>query len=286
MGIDQTTLVLGGTGKTGRRVIQRLQARGVSVRAGSRSGSPRFDWDVLDTWPAALRNAARVYITYQPDLALAGAADVIQSLTDLAVLSGVKRLVLLSGRGEPEALRCEEVVKNSGVEWTIVRASWFNQNFSETFLLESVLGGEVALPIGHVGEPFIDADDIADVAVAALTEDRHAGRVYEVTGPRLLTFPGAVDEIAHATGRSLRYESVTPGSYASALAQHDVPPDLARLIMYLFTEVLDGRNAYLADGVEQALGRPPRDFSDYARSAAASGVWNPVATLAESLVRR
>ena len=188
MGIDQETLVLGGTGKTGRRVVHRLQTRGVPVRVGSRSGSPRFDWEVPNTWPAVLRGASTVYVTYQPDVAMAGAADAIQSFTDLAVSSGVRRLVLLSGRGESEAVRCEEVVKHSGVEWTVVRASWFNQNFSESFLLESILHGEVALPIGNVGEPFVDADDIADVAVAALTEEGHAGRTYEVTGPRLLTF--------------------------------------------------------------------------------------------------
>ncbi len=94
-------------------------------------------------------------------------------------------------------------------EWTILRSSFFSQNFSESFFLEPILGGEVALPAGDVPEPFVDAEDIADVAVAALTEDGHAGELYELTGPRLLTFAEAVGEISRATGRKVRYD--TPG---------------------------------------------------------------------------
>ena len=166
--------------------------------------------------------------------------------------------------------------KRQGAEWTVVRASWFMQNFSESFFLEPVLAGEVALPVGAVREPFVDVDDIADVAVAALTEDGHAGQVYELTGPRLLTFAEAVDEIGRASGQELRYVPISIDEYASAAAEQGEPADVVELMRYLFTEVLDGRNAYLADGVQRALGREPRDFADYARDAAATGVWNPV----------
>jgi uncharacterized protein YbjT (DUF2867 family) len=190
------------------------------------------------------------------------------------VARGVQRLVLLSGRGEDEAQRAEEVVQASGVDWTIVRSSWFNQNFSENYLLDAVLGGEVVLSAGDIGEPFIDADDIADVAVAALTEDGHAGQLYEVTGPRLLTFAQAVAEIAAATGREIRYVEVSPEQYAAVLAAEGVPADFVWLVTYLFTIVLDGRNAQVKDGVQRALGREPRDFSDYARETAATGVWD------------
>jgi uncharacterized protein YbjT (DUF2867 family) len=179
-------------------VVERLRTRNLPVRVGSRSGEPPFDWENPATWPGALQNVHAVYISYYPDVAAAGAVDAIRSLTELAVKSGVRRLILLSGRGEPEAERCEQLVRDSGVEWTILRASWFCQNFSENFLLEPLLAGEVALPVGHVGEPFVDADDIADVAVAALTEDGHAGRLYELTGPRLWTFAEATAEIATA----------------------------------------------------------------------------------------
>jgi uncharacterized protein YbjT (DUF2867 family) len=270
----RTTLVLGGTGKTGRRVAERLEARKLPVRIGSRSGEPPFDWENDATWPAAVRNVDAVYVSYYPDLAVPGAPDAIRSFTKLAVESGVRHLVLLSGRGEPEAQRCEQIVRESGTAWTLLRASWFSQNFSENYLLEPVLAGEVALPVGNVGEPFVDADDIADAAVAALTDDRHRGQLYELTGPRLWTFAEAIAEIARATGRDIRYVEISADEYASALTQADVPPMIATLVMYLFKEVLDGRNARIADGVTRALGRPPRDFSEYARDTAATGVWN------------
>lgn len=203
-----------------------------------------------------------------------GATDTIQAFTDLAVRSGVRRLVLLSGRGEDEAQRCERIVQEAGVDWTIVRVSWFNQNFSENYLLEPVLGGEVALPARNVGEPFVDVDDIADVAVTALTEDGHAGQLYELTGPHLLTFGDAVGEIARATGREVRYTPVSVDQYRSMLAEHQLPDDFVWLITYLFTEALDGRNAHLTYGVQRALGREPRYFTAGARETAATGVWN------------
>ncbi|MGH2821844.1 MAG: SDR family oxidoreductase, partial [Thermoleophilaceae bacterium] len=148
-----TTLVLGGTGKTGRRVAERLEARGVPVRVGSRSAEPPFDWEDRDTWAAALDGGGSVYISYYPDLAIPGAPDAVGSFAELAVERGVRRLVLLSGRGEEEAQRAERAVRDTGADWTIVRCSWFSQNFSESFLLESVLAGEVALPVDGVPEP-------------------------------------------------------------------------------------------------------------------------------------
>jgi uncharacterized protein YbjT (DUF2867 family) len=269
-----TTLVLGGTGKTGRRVVERLRARGWPVRIGSRTGDPAFDWTDDRTWPAAVQGVRAVYITYYPDLAAAGASDAIRAFARVAVASGVRHLVLLSGRGEAEAERSEQIVRESGADWTILRASWFSQNFSENFLLEPILAGDLALPAGDVGEPFVDAGDIADAAVAALTEDWHAGRLYELTGPRLWTFAEATAEIARAAGRPIAYTPLSRDEYAERLLRDRVPPELVRLIVYLFAEVLDGRNAYVADGVRRALARPPRDFGDYVRDTAATGVWN------------
>jgi uncharacterized protein YbjT (DUF2867 family) len=267
------TLVLGGTGKTGRRVAARLAARGLPVRVGSRAGEPPFDWQDPATWAPALRGAGAVYLTYYPDVAMPGAVGAIRTFAQLAVECEVRRLVVLTGRGEKEAQRAEQVVREAGVDWTILRSSWFSQNFSENYLREPVLSGEVVLPAGDIGEPFVDADDIADVAVAALTEDRHTGQLYELAGPRLLTFAEAVAEIARATGRQIRYVQVSPRQYAAALAQQQVPAEYIWLLNYLFTTVLDGRNAHLTDGVRRALGREPRDFSSYARDAAAAGAW-------------
>ncbi|MGN6167221.1 MAG: NmrA family NAD(P)-binding protein [Solirubrobacteraceae bacterium] len=272
------TLVLGGTGKTGRRVVARLAARGVPTRVGSRSGRPPFDWEDRSTWPQVLEGVGSAYVSYYPDLAVPGAPDTVGSFAELAVRSGVRRLVLLSGRGEPQAEEAEDAVRASGADLTIVRSTWFAQNFSEDFIVEGVRSGEVALPAHDVPEPFVDADDIADVAVAALTDDRHTGEIHELTGPRLLTFAEAVGEISEATGRKIRYAPVSIDEFAAAY--QDLPGEFIELLTYLFGEVLDGRNAHLADGVQRALGREPRDFRDYARDAAATGVWNPHATQA------
>jgi uncharacterized protein YbjT (DUF2867 family) len=266
-------LVLGGTGKTGRRVAQKLEALGVPVRIGSRSAEPSFEWNDPSTWTAALDGVKSAYLVYYPDLALPGAAETVEAFAKQAVAQGVEHLVLLSGRGEAGARRGEEMVQHAGADWTIIRASWFCQNFSEDFLLEPVLSGEIALPAGDVAEPFVDVDDIADVAVAALTDRRHAGELYEVTGPRLLTFADAAAEISHASGRVVGYVPVTPEEYAAGAADQGIPADLVGALTDLFQEVLDGRNAYLTDGVERALGRPPRDFADYALAAARTGVW-------------
>ena len=267
------TLVLGGRGKTGRRVVERLASRGVPTRVASRGGDPPFDWGDESTWGAALDGVTAAYISYAPDLAIPGATDAIHAFVERAVEQGVRRLVLLSGRGEEEAQQCELLIQRPEVEWTVVRASWFSQNFSEGEFLGMVLEGEITLPAGDVPEPFIDVDDIADVAVAALTEDGHAGQIYEVTGPGLLTFAEAVDEIAQATGRAIRYVQIPAEAFAAGVAESGLPDDILWLLDYLFATVLDGRNAYLADGVRQALGREPRDFAEFARQAAAAGVW-------------
>ena len=262
---QRTTLVLGGTGKTGRRVVERLTARGIPTRVGSRSGEPPFDWEDRSTWAPVLDGVASAYVSYYPDIAAPGAVEATGSFAELAVEKGVRRLVLLSGRGEPEAERAEQAVRDSGADLTIVRSTWFSQNFSEDYMLDHVLSGELALPAGDTPEPFVDADDIADVAVAALTDDRHIGQLYELTGPRLLTFAEAAEEISRAAGREVRYVPVSIEEHAAIAAEQGVPAEVIELLSHLFDEVLDGRNAHVTDGVRRALGREPRDFSDYAR---------------------
>ena len=282
-------LIIGGTGKTGRRVADKLAARGVATRIASRSAETRFDWDDPLTWPTALTDVSAVYVAYSPDLAVPEAPGAIRELARLAADRGVRRLVLLSGRGEEEAQRCERIVLDTNPAWTVVRASWFNQNFDEGFFLEPLRAGVLALPAGAVLEPFVDADDIADVAVAALTEPGHEGQIYEVTGPRLMTFAQVVDEIARATGRDLRYQQITTDDFAHGMREQQVPEQVVALTRYLFETVLDGRNAATADGVQRALGRSPRDFADYARAVAATCVWEtpvPSGSRSTSLVEQ
>lgn len=266
-------LVVGGTGKTGRRVAETLAARGLAVRAVSRRSDTPFDWHDTATWAPALRGVSAAYLTYAPDLADPAAAPAVRAFTETAVRAGVRRLVLLSGRGEPECHPSEDAVKDSGAEWTVVRCAWFMQNFDEDFLLDPVLAGELVLPAADVPEPFIDTRDIADVVVAALTEDGHSGATYELSGPRLLTFGAAAAEISKATGRDVRYVSVTPEQFRDAAAGN-LPADVVDIFAELFTRILDGRNAHLSDGVQQALGRAPRDFTDFVREAAERGAWN------------
>lgn len=274
-----TTLVIGAGGKTGRRVVERLHAAGLRVRPASRSAPTRFDWNDPSTWPAALAGVDAVYITYQPDLAFPGAAETVGAFAELAVSRGARRLVLLSGRGEEGAQRAERRVQASGADWTVVRCAFFSQNFSEVFA-DAVRHGVLAMPAGDTAEPFVDAEDIADLAFAALADDRHIGRLYELTGPRLLTLAEVAAELGAALGRPVRYQPVSAAEYAAELAGFGMPKAEAAAIAGLIAEVLDGRNAHLTDGVQRALGRAPRDFGDYARRTAATDVWSLAASAA------
>lgn len=266
-------LVIAATGKVGSRIIARLTALGQPVRAASRRTSPAFDWENQSTWAPALAGAETVFVSFVPDLAAKGAPEAIEMFTEVAKAAGVKRVVLLSGRGEHNAQRSEAIVQASGLGWTIVRASWFSQNFSEGHLLGPVLEGFLALPAGNIKEPFVDVGDIADVAVAALTDISHEGELYEVTGPRLLTFADAVAEIAAISGRPIAYSHIELDEFHAALVPEMGEPT-ADFLRDLCAEVFDGRNEHLSDGVQRALGRQPRDFADYCAEMAASGIWS------------
>jgi uncharacterized protein YbjT (DUF2867 family) len=266
-------LIIGKNAKTGLRVDQRLQALGYPTRAVSRSTTPAFDWEDQDTWRAALEGTRSAYVTFYPDLAVPAAEQSISDFTELARELGLRHLVLLSGRGESGAERAEAVLRNSGLEWNVVRASWFMQNFSEGFMIEGILDGELVLPAADVAEPFIDVDDIADVAVAALTRAELRNRLFEVTGPRSLTFAQCASEISEAVGYPVRFSSIGIDEFIAALRQQGLPEQTLWLMRELFTVVFDGRNATPANGVEVALGRPATDFSDYLRKVVAAGTW-------------
>lgn len=268
-------LVLGGTGKTGKRIVSRLQKLGHNVRVGSRSETPPFDWNDTTTWAKAIDGMERIYISYQPDLAVPGAKEAITTLTTIAKSKGVKKLVLLSGKGEVEAERCEQIVLNSAIDSTIIRASWFNQNFSESFFLEPIQHGVVALPMHHLKAPYVDANDLADVAVKVLLENGHNGMIYELTGPRLLDFEEIVNTIAKATGRELKFIPISLQEYVEGLKKQHIPADVIWLMEYLFTEVLDNpENQMVTDDIEKLLGRRPIDFSEFVVETKKTGIWN------------
>ena len=268
-------LVIGATGKTGRKVVAGLRKRNQNVRLGARSSQPAFDWDNRSTWTKALEGMEKVYVVYYPDLAVPGAYEAIKELTQKAKDAGVKKIVLLSGKGEKEAERCEQLVAQSGMDYTLVRASWFNQNFSESFLLDPILAGHVALPMPDAKIPFVDTTDIADVVVEALLNDDHNGMTYEVTGPRLLSFKDIVDEIALATNRNIQYEAVSLEQYNGMMKAAGLPSDYIWLFDYLFREVLGNpHNHVVSKDVNKILGRNATDFRQYAKEMAASGIWN------------
>ncbi|MEV4542042.1 NAD(P)H-binding protein [Micromonospora echinaurantiaca] len=271
------TLVLGSTGKTGRRVVRQLRARGLPTRPASRSGEAHFDWHDRATWPAVLRDVRAAYLVAPED------PDLAAEFVKTATAAGVERFVALSGRGvdvwaqrkgaDQSMIATEHAVRDSGAEWAIMRANNFAQNFSEDLYHAPLLAGRLALPTGGVPEPFVDADDLAEVAVALLTEDGHAGRTYELSGPRALSYAEAVDIIAHASGRQMRFVELTPAEYEAELRAGGVEDPWVGLLSSLFEVTREGILAEPVDGVRQVLNREPADFESYVAAAAAAGAW-------------
>lgn len=270
MGAMEPVLVIGAHGKTGCRVLDRLTALDRPVRGVSRSTPVPFDWEKPATWPAALRGVATAYVTYHPDLAFPGAVERIGALAGEAAAQGVERVVLLTGRGEARALAAEDALLEVLPRSTVLRCAFFAQNFTEGDLVPAVAAGVLAMPAApDLVEPFLDVDDVADVAVAALTRPGHDGAVYELTGPRSLTF-GEVAEVFTQAGHPVVFAPVTPAQWVAGAVAAGVSGPYARALADLFGEVLDGRNVATADGVAQVLGRPATDLATVVTAAAAA----------------
>ena len=261
--------VIGATGKTGRRVADLLETEGHPVRRLARRTSPAFDWEHPEHWAEALQGVDRLYAAYLPDLAAPGSEAAITRLAEIADRVGVQRIVLLSGRGEDGARRCEDILLASNVPTAIVRASWFAQNFTEGMLSDAAVTGVLALPAGNVREPFIDVDDVAAVAVEALTGTGHEGRVHEVTGPESLTFAEVAAILSETTGREITFVPMELEVFHAAVAAEEGDA-VATMLTGLCRETFDGRNVLPTDGVAAALGRPPRDVRSVLTEAAAA----------------
>lgn len=270
-------LVLGATGKTGRRVSALLEERGQHVRAVSRNSCPRFDWDHQDTWLPVLEGVGTVYIVHT-GLGTSDAANQIRDFAVQAVYAGVKSAVLVStpddGSDFSKAVRdAERHIIDAGLGLTSLRLRWFYQNFTEDFLHPSVLSGEIRVPAGTGKEAFVDARDIAEVAAIALTGDRHAGKLYNVTGPRLMSFADIAKTIAHATDKQLKYVPVTPERYVAEQIALGVPADWAYALSAIYQDIATGKLETITGDVQAILGKPPRDFTEFATEAHRDGLW-------------
>ncbi|MFD3684007.1 NAD(P)H-binding protein [Nocardiopsis sp. NPDC058631] len=284
---DNTTrrpiLVVGATGKTGRRVVARLRAAGHEVRAASRSGEWPFDWNDRATWGPALEGVETAYVVpFDP-------APVVRPFVEQAEAAGLRRIVLLSGRGidDPDYLPgavltgntlvdAEDAVVASGLEWTLLRPGWYSQNFDEGFLADLVRSGEMRLPTGDGAASFVDVEDIAEVAVAALTGTGHAGRIYELSGPSALTMAEVAAEISAATGRTVDYVPLATDEFVAELVGQGVSAEDAEAFAMTLSPIPRGKDAHLSDGVRSTLGREPRAFGEFARKAAEAGAWSDV----------
>jgi uncharacterized protein YbjT (DUF2867 family) len=265
-------VVLGATGTTGRRLTRRLRAAGADVRAASRHGEVRFDWSDPETWQHTVSGASAVYLMAPHE------QPVDPAFVRLAVEQGVRHLVLLSSRGieamgDERLLAAERTVRECGAGWTILRPDWFNQNFDEGFLQPAIMAGALAMPVGEARQAFVDADDIAAVAAAALTGEGHAGHTYEVTGPRALTFAEAVAEVAAASGRPVRFGG-TDDDYRAQQQALGVPAEQTDAEIAAFTALRRLGDQGPTGVVEQVTGRPPKDFTAYAAEAATRGAWS------------
>ncbi|WP_375750614.1 hypothetical protein [Vibrio sp. HN007] len=268
-----TILVTGATGKSGSRISKLLEDAGLDVRRGSRYSQSIFDWQDVATWPIALQEVQCVYICYYPDFAFPGALDTLTAFAEAAKSAGVERLVMITGRGERHAQLGEEIILNSGVSATILRSAWFAQNFSEGSFHQSVMENAIPIPGDGNGEPIVDLDDFAEVAVKVLTESGHENKIYEITGPRIITFGEVADILTETLDRQIQYIPITFETFYEEL-KRTTDKEYADIVTNIARETFDGRNAILSDDVELLLNRPSRDFTEFALKAFETGCWN------------
>jgi uncharacterized protein YbjT (DUF2867 family) len=269
MPID-TILVLGATGKTGRRIAQRLRAAGATVRtAARRAADVRFDWDDVTTHDAALRGATAVYVV--PPTLRTDFAPQVTAFIDRARSAGVRHVTFLSARGvdlapaevPPRAVELH-LAGADDLGHAVVRPGWFMHNFSEGYFRPSA-DGSIFAPAGDGAEAFVHADDIAEVAAATLLDpDAHADAGYTLTGPAALTFTQVAERIAAASGRPIAYVDVSVDEWVAREVAGGMPEDYAGLLAMLLDERLrisDG--AAVTDDVERVTGHAPRGLDEY-----------------------
>jgi uncharacterized protein YbjT (DUF2867 family) len=270
-----TTLVLGGTGKTGARVADRMTELGHFVRTAARHGADaRFDWDAPATHRTAVQGVDRIYLV-TPVMRTRFAAQV-SAFLDLAEAAGVQHITYLSAYGidlaSPDvALRAVELdlIRRAAMTHSILRPAWFMQNFSETFL--KPIDGAIAVPTGGGGEAFVDADDIAAVAAATLADpSAHAGAEYAPTGPDRLTVSEAADAIASVSGQPVRHVDIDRRAWVDVVIASGVPPEYGEMLRLLTETVASGGGSRPNADVQTVTGAPPTSFADFAQRTASA----------------
>jgi uncharacterized protein YbjT (DUF2867 family) len=269
-----TFLILGGAGKVGRRVARLLELDGHPVRAVSRSTSQRFHWRDSSTWRPALDDVDGVFV-----VGPGSATDwspLLAGFLDAASTAGVRHAVLLSSRGvefllDGNVARAEQALRTGRLPWTILRPTHFAQNFTEAMFIP--VDGHILAPVGDGAEPFIDVEDIAEVAAHVLAKGGAAGETVELSGPAAITFDQAAGILSEATGRPLTFRDQTGDGHIGALRAVGTPEEYVRWRMAMLDGIRRGADAYLSDGVTRILQRPATDFTAWARREATRAPW-------------
>jgi uncharacterized protein YbjT (DUF2867 family) len=255
-------LLLGGTGKVGRRLAAVLREQGQDVRVASRgdSGDVRFDWHDESTWPAALAGVDGVFIV-GPGSATDWSPK-LRALLMTAHEAGVRNAVLLSARGvefhpEGAVALAEQVLREGPLAWTILRPTHFAQNFTEAMFVPDA-AGEVRAPVADARHPFVDVQDIAEVAAAALTDPAHDGKI---SGPEAIAFADA----AQAVGGT--YVPEPRETHIAALRAAGTPEGYVTWRMAMLDGIARGDDAYISNGVHETLGRPATPLHEALRHA-------------------
>jgi uncharacterized protein YbjT (DUF2867 family) len=265
-----TFLILGGTGKVGRRLARVLDQDGHTTRPVGRSTTPiRFDWNSPATWEAATAGADGIFI-----VGPGSATDWSPQLSKLLdTASTVNHAVLLSARGvefrpDGNVARAERALREGPIPWTILRPTHFAQNFTEAMF--TPVDGRIIAPVGGSAQPFVDVQDIAEAAGRLLATGAGKGETIELSGPRAITFDEAARILAESTSRSVEFQDQDDEEHAAQLRSAGTPEEYIRWRLAMLGGIRRGEDAYLSEGVPRILGRPATDFTTWASREAAT----------------
>jgi ergot alkaloid biosynthesis protein len=274
-------LVIGATGNTGRHIVSRLTELGFTVRTATRQERPpdstpehvRFDWADASSHEAALSGVDRMYLV-APAM-VEDPSVLMVPFIERALERGVRRVVLLSSSAVPEGTpglgTVHRFIRERAPEWAVLQPSWFMQNFAEarhhhgtSLKRDGVL--VTATGDGRVG--FVDARDIAEVAVRALADERSHDTAHVITGPQALRYDDIAAVLSQVLGRPIRHVHVDPDEARRHMMGVGMPEQYARLLVQLDEAIARGTEAHVTQTVSRVTSREPRTFEAFARAHA------------------